>query len=162
MDDDARRWGAPEPLWTGDALVNLHPDGGTTRWVLDPARGYWPDCCDAHRPESKRVGPVETPASIPAVPKVPSPAPQAVVLPPLPAPPVVSDQRGVSLLLRLAHAALGKPAAKRSTLEETVLEAALAMKDPAAARAMADELLAHDDLTPAERDRFERMRDEPI
>ena len=53
--NDRQRWGDPEPLYTGDALTNLHPEGGT-RWVKDPTRGYWPDCCDLHRPESKRVG----------------------------------------------------------------------------------------------------------
>ena len=52
---ERERWGEPEPLYTGDALANLHPEGGT-RWVKDPERGYWADCCDLHRPESKRVG----------------------------------------------------------------------------------------------------------
>ena len=43
-------------LYTGDAFVNLHPEGGTT-WRKDPDGQYWPDCCDLHRPESKRQTP---------------------------------------------------------------------------------------------------------
>ena len=55
MDRDERwegqAWGAPMPLWTGEALTTLHPDTpGADRWVKDPARGWFPDCCDEHRP----------------------------------------------------------------------------------------------------------------
>ena len=51
MDSDERRtWHVPEPLETRwDALTDLH-DGTGTRWVKDPTRGYWADCCDRHRP----------------------------------------------------------------------------------------------------------------
>ena len=49
---DGERWGASKPLWTGEALTTLHPDTpGADRWVRDPARGWFPDCCDAHRPK---------------------------------------------------------------------------------------------------------------
>jgi hypothetical protein len=61
MTDRDDRWGEPEPLYTGDALGDLHGGKGT-RWVKDPVRGYWPDCCDSHRPESKRVGKPAKPA----------------------------------------------------------------------------------------------------
>ena len=55
-DRDAERWegqawGAPKPLWTGEALTTLHPETpGRDRWVRDPVGGWYPDCCDAHRP----------------------------------------------------------------------------------------------------------------
>jgi len=55
MDRDEReRWNLPEPLYTGSAEVfeDLHPGSpGLQRWVRDPARGWFPDCCDAHRPK---------------------------------------------------------------------------------------------------------------
>lgn len=63
MDSDERaRWNVPEPLYTGDKMVDLH-DGDGTSWVRDPLRGYWPDCCDKHRPPEKRV---VAPAAVPA------------------------------------------------------------------------------------------------
>ena len=49
---DGERWGASKPLWTGEALTTLHPaTPGTDRWVRDPVGGWYPDCCDAHRPK---------------------------------------------------------------------------------------------------------------
>lgn len=54
-DRDRRAWNEPEPLYSGQALTDLHHPNGTA-WVKDPVRGYWPNCCDQHRPESKRVG----------------------------------------------------------------------------------------------------------
>ena len=63
MDADERsNWNLPEPLYKGDALVDLHGGAGTS-WVKDPLRGYWPDCCDKHRPAEKRVA---APAAVPA------------------------------------------------------------------------------------------------
>lgn len=63
MDADERaRWNVPEPLYQGDKLVDLH-DGDGTSWVRDPLRGYWPDCCDKHRPPEKRVA---APSAVPA------------------------------------------------------------------------------------------------
>ena len=44
MDSDERaRWGVPEPVWTGDADVDLH-DGRGTRWVHQPDGQVYPDC----------------------------------------------------------------------------------------------------------------------
>lgn len=41
----------PKPLSYKDALTDLH-NGKGTKWVKDPnGRGYWPDCCDRHRPK---------------------------------------------------------------------------------------------------------------
>ena len=49
---EGQRWGAPKPLWTGEALTTLHPETpGMDRWVRDPFGGWYPDCCDAHRPK---------------------------------------------------------------------------------------------------------------
>ena len=48
---EGERWGASRPLWTGDALTTLHPEtSGMDRWVKGPTRGWFPDCCPAHRP----------------------------------------------------------------------------------------------------------------
>jgi hypothetical protein len=58
MDSDERaRWGVPEPVWTGDADVDLH-DGRGTRWVHQPDGQKYPDCA-CHLPreiaESRRA-----------------------------------------------------------------------------------------------------------
>ena len=62
--DERRRWNIPEPLYNGTAepFEDLHPPHGT-RWVKDGnGRGYWPDCCDRHRPPEKRTA-AEPPTS---------------------------------------------------------------------------------------------------
>jgi hypothetical protein len=58
MDSDERaRWGVPEPIWTGDADVDLHAGRGT-RWVHTPDGQKYPDCA-CHLPreiaESRRA-----------------------------------------------------------------------------------------------------------
>jgi hypothetical protein len=58
MDSDERaRWGVPEPVWTGDADVDLHGGAGT-RWVHQPDGQKYPDCA-CHLPreiaESRRA-----------------------------------------------------------------------------------------------------------
>jgi len=55
---DGCRWGgvcsANRLYMGGNVLGDLHDGKGTT-WVKEPDGQYWPNCCDAHRPESKRV-----------------------------------------------------------------------------------------------------------
>jgi hypothetical protein len=55
--DDRERWGVPEPVWTGDADVDLHGGAGT-RWVHQPDGQVYPDC-PCHLPreiaESRRA-----------------------------------------------------------------------------------------------------------
>ncbi len=94
MDSDERaRWHVPEPLYQGDALTDLH-DGKGTSWIKDPVRGYWPDCCDKHRPAEKRV---DSPAAVPApfreafdLPATPDTSPK----PPAPPGPVAPPRSG--------------------------------------------------------------------
>jgi hypothetical protein len=47
MSDDG--WGTPAPIWTGDALTDLH-DGKGTSWQRTEAGQLYPDC-DCHRPK---------------------------------------------------------------------------------------------------------------